>query len=139
MGKGVTQSIPLSQKQKCSNVLRDSAPKVRDWSLGHIGILCLAYTKISDSKKESPVFGINHIVCTTNNVGIVNHPYQLEKRENTFQILAKGQLCKQAVLKTAASGLLLAIFCTRVLSFSVFASHLMGNMTCRLKSQDSWL
>lgn len=57
----------------------------------------------------------------------INHskPYRLEKGENTFQVLAKGQLCKQALLRLA----ILAIFRTRVLNFSVFARQLKDNMT----------
>lgn len=75
---------PSPRNKKVAICLRDSAPKVRDGAFGHIGILCLTHTKISDSKKESQVLSINHIVYCTNNAGLVNHLYHLEKGENTF-------------------------------------------------------
>ena len=42
----------------------------------HIGILCLVYTRISDSRRKARVLNISHIVCT-NVLGVMNFPHQL--------------------------------------------------------------
>lgn len=104
VGEGVTHSIPHSQKQKCNNVSERFSTQGQ-------GLVTWSYRRSLPSKyqnfrpkKESPAFGVNH--RTANNVGTGNHAYQLEKGENTFQILAKGQLYKQALLEIAASVLL---------------------------------
>lgn len=67
--RGITQSTPFSQQQKCNNVYERFSQGLVSWAPRHP--LPSIYTEFSESEKESQVFRINHIVCT-NNVGAAN-------------------------------------------------------------------
>lgn len=71
--------------------------------------------------EESQVFDMNHAACT-NGIGAVSPSYQWQWRESSENlsslIPAPGELCKQALWKTACRAALLSLFYTLLLFLS---------------------